>query len=177
MKTFGKVFVFVVGIPGAVFAIPFFLGWNVDQRILDTVTETVRPLGLFILVGLVLVSGVIATHKVVNEDRERYEKDFYGVNTQARIEKAHLIFFHLYQEGQKAKKGIATHRDEWDKKIQRALRRYCNEAAISVYLCNTGRYNPGTDFHPLPEDNFDWALEFTWQLLSTNFENHFKVGN
>jgi hypothetical protein len=175
MKTFAWILVEIVGIPATVITILFLLGVKIDQRIIKAATEIAAQWGTLIVVVLLLMVGAETSHRVIKADREKYEKDFYGANSQARIERAHLIFFHLYQKGHQVKAGIPADRHEWDKEVQRTLREYCNEDCISTYLVNTERYNPGTDSHSIPEDKLNWALQFVWQLLLTNFENRFKT--
>lgn len=175
MKTFAWILVEIVGIPATVVTILFLLGVKIDQRIINAATEIAGQWGMLIVVLLLLAAGAETSHRVIKVDRLKYETDFYGANSQARIERAHLILFHLHQKGQQAKAGSLAHNHEWDKEVQRALKEYCNEDCISTYLVNTERYNPGTSSNPLPEDKFDWALDFIWQLLRTDFENRFKI--
>jgi hypothetical protein len=113
--------------------------------------------------------AVFTTVKVVTEDRAEYEKNFYEINSSARLQKAYYLFFKLWEKGRAAKAGVPTDRHAWDEDVQRALREYCNESGIGVYLSNTGRHEPGSDFRPIPEEKYDTALEFRLELFAERF--------
>lgn len=103
------------------------------------------------------------------------ETDFYGLNTQAKLERAHHIFYKLYNTGVMYKNGSPDLRHEWDRNVQRELRNHCNNSAISVYLSNTGRFNPGTETQAPQGDKYDTALEFIKNLLDRDFQGYLKI--
>lgn len=175
MKTFAWLLVKVVGIPTTIIAILYLLRIRIDQQIVDSAAKVAWDWGPLFVGILLLLVGAESTHRVINPDRKKYDDDFYAANSQARIERAHLLFFDLYLKGKRAKAGIPEDKNNWDREVQRALRKYCNDGAVSIYLSNTGRYEPGTDFNPIPEDKFDWALEHVWDLLQSKFEHRFKI--
>ena len=106
------------------------------------------------------------------EELDVAKRDFYSINPQARLEKMHLVFFHLHQKGELFRNGISDDWQKWDRDIQAALREYCSEPAIDIYLCNTGRHAPGTEFQSLSKEQFEWAVGFIGEQLKINFVRH-----
>lgn len=174
LKTLTIAFIEIIGIPSAIIGGIYLLGFKIDPVLADWAADRVQPYGPLLVILIILGVAWLTCYKVVKEDRENYERNFYNANSQARIEKAHLVFFRLYLKGRLVKNGVPEQRQDWDKEVLEAMRQYCNTGAISVYLSNTGRYAPGTDFHPLPDTDFDYALGFVWDRLSDEFKNFFK---
>lgn len=130
------------------------------------------PPYVFISFGNIIV--LVAIWKWYANERKAYmdqaATDFYSLNTDARIDKAHRIFFHLYERGKMLRNGSTERRQEWDRGVQKVIREYCNEGCIDVYLSNTGRVK---DTGPLPDDKYETALDHLHRLLKYDFENFF----
>jgi hypothetical protein len=58
-----------------------------------------------IIIVIILAVAWRTTYQVIKADRAHYDKNFYEANSQARLEKAHFVFYHLYNDGLQARYG------------------------------------------------------------------------
>lgn len=175
LKAFFGALSTVVAIPTILILSPFWLGIEIKEEIVKSGISILENSGPAIFSILLIIVAIETSYRIIKNERKRYDDNFYQVNTQARLEQAHYVFFHLYLEGKKASSGVPDHRHKWDKEVLSAIRIYGNENCLSIYLTNTGRIDPGTDFKPLPDDKFDYAQSFVWNLLEKDFEHFFKI--
>lgn len=115
-KYLGLALIEFVGIPGFLLSLPYLLRLEVSENQRTWLEHIFEPYDPFILICVILGVAWFTAYKIVKEDRKRHSNDFYSANSKARLQRAHHIFYHLYNEGQRA--NIASrHRDEWDKKF------------------------------------------------------------
>ena len=170
----GEAVLWVIGIAVTVFGYLFLVR---DIMVLEMPAYTLVALGniLFLLVFLrVFARQKKDFNRKLDEINVKAKEDFYSLSTEARIDRAHRIFYHLFRQGEMYRSGTPQLRQEWDRDVQHALRDHCNDAAIDIYLSNTGRINPGSQMHPPADEYYDTAMKFINRLLEKDFENEFR---
>jgi hypothetical protein len=114
LKTFGQIFLGIVGVPGTLVLLSVSFGLKPNEQEINVAWNGLQQYGPAFFALLVVGVALYTTHKLVGSDRLNYEKTFYQENSQARLEQAYYVFFHLYQEGKSAKAGTPLERQEWD---------------------------------------------------------------
>jgi hypothetical protein len=95
LRVFVSAFVWIVGLPTAILALPFLLGIQIEQNTIDSVLKFIQNNGPQLFALFVFGIAVFTRVKVVTEDRAEYEKNFYEINSEARLQKAYYVFFNL----------------------------------------------------------------------------------
>jgi hypothetical protein len=169
-KAFGKAFLDITGIPGALIIVLYLLGLKIDPKVTDAFANYIQPYGPGILIVIVLGIAIDTTYRVIKKDREEYTKRFYEFNSLAAIERAYLVFSRLNRRAKVVENGVAEDRDNWDKEVQAALKTYCSSGTLQRYLIETQRFQPGTEFTPLTIEDYKCAVNFVESLLRNEFE-------
>ena len=168
MKTFAWLLVKVVGIPTAIIAILYLLRIRIDQRIIDCAANLAWDWGPSFVSILLLLVGAESTHRVINDDRSKYTKKYLNANPEARIARAHLVFYSIWNSAKEnGHKWSLEQKQTWDENVRDELIEHCEEEALFTYL-NTTR---GEDEDPLrgisllQEDAFSKAVHDIKSLL------------
>ena len=131
---------------------------------------------LLLIVFLRALSRQRVEHvSAIGKVKEQATNDFYSINTKARIERAHHVFYKLHNQGTLLKRATMEQRRDWDREVQKSLRQHCEPEAVSIYLSNTGRVEPGAEMNPLPDDRYDVALRFVKDLLDRDFDPFIRM--
>lgn len=157
MKQFSAVLFTIIGVPGAILSILFLIG--IDLSFLTKI-DISGPIGLGVIVLVVIVVGMETAHRIVKDETLKAAEKFYSVNPQARIERAHKIFYDLWQSAQKnGEKWTLEQKRHWDEQARVELVEHCELGMLSNYLHKT---RPGEDplkgISPLPEKTFPAAI-------------------
>jgi len=171
---FGTTFFKFIGVPSVVAGIAALFGIYAEMFTVTQLTEVFSKFWPFILTGLVFIVGMETTNRVSREIKTEAAQTFYDDNPDARIDKAHREFYHLYRKGKQLAKGTTQQRQEWDLKVRQALRDHCNRASLDIYLLNTGRTDSTKGVSPLPDDCYDAALDRIHRFLAGDFENNIR---
>ena len=168
MKTFTWILIKVVGTPTAVITILYLLRIRVDQWIIDEAAKIAWGWGPLIVVVLVLLVGAESTHRVINDDRDKYGKKFYDANPEARIARAHVVFYSRWCSAhENGHRWTLEQKQSWDENVRDDLSTYCKEEALNTYLGNTrpSDEDPLTGISPLQENAFAKAVNDIKLLL------------
>jgi len=131
---------------------------------------------LLLIVFLRALSRQRVEHvSAIGKVKEQATNDFYSINTNARIERAHHVFYKLHNQGTLLKRATMEQRRDWDREVQKSLRQHCELGAVGIYLSNTGRVEPGAEMNPLPDDKHDDALKFVRDLLDRDFDPFIRI--
>jgi hypothetical protein len=94
MKLFWVIVGTVIGLPAILWTMLKWLGFNSPN--LD-ITQIPIWVGSLIFLIIVMVAGIIATTRGIYQVEQKAAQDFYAINPGARIDRAHHIFYELYE--------------------------------------------------------------------------------
>jgi predicted membrane protein len=155
-KTAVKTFLFWAGIVSAIgfFFLIIGINWFDFSKYLNS--ETILMFGPFLIILLMFLAAVEVTYRVVNDIANKSEQNHYSLSQTARTERAHFVFYKLYETGKNFKNWDHAQKQSWDKDVQIAFSNYCVGQALDVYLLNTGRSDGGTS--DILNDKYEKAM-------------------
>jgi len=100
--------------------------------------------------------------------RDKYGKKFYDANPEARIARAHVVFYSRWCSAhENGHRWTLEQKQSWDENVRDDLSTYCKEEALNTYLGNTrpSDEDPLTGISPLQENAFAKAVNDIKLLL------------
>jgi len=142
-------------------AVLYLMRIRIEQWIIDEAAKIAWDWGPLSVVLLVLLVGAESTHSVIKEDRNKYSKKLYEINPEARIARAHIVFYDLWRSAhENGHRWTLEQKQSWDESIRDDLNIYCKEEALNTYVGNTRPSGEDllTGISPLQENAFAKAI-------------------
>ncbi len=169
----GEAIGLTVVLPGTALLVAVYLGLDLDfesfERLLTS--HAFSRFGPLVLLVISIRVAVETAFREIKQDRKKAASDFYAISSSARIDRAHHVFYRLYNEGKTAQHATPERRQEWDQQVIRALTEHCTRGYLSIYLLNTGRTDPALPVQPMTDERFPDALSQIEMLLDRELPN------